>query len=286
MTGLSYLITGGGGMLATDLAVALTGRDVTSLSRAQLDITSVDAVRTALAGHDVIINAAAYTKVDDAETHEAEAAMVNAVGASNIARVAAENGAIVVQVSTDYVFSGDDVGPYDEDADTAPRSAYGRTKADGERRVLEAHPDGSFIVRTAWLYGEHGPNFAKTMLALGSRRPEVQVVTDQLGQPTWTRDLAHQIVRLLDSDAPFGIYHGTASGQASWFDFARAVFEFGGLDPDNVKPTTSAAFVRPAPRPGNSVLGHRAWTEAGLEPMRDWREAVSEGFSTGALARA
>ena len=284
--GASYLITGGGGMLATDLVTALAGRNVTSLSRAQLDITSVDAVRTALAGHDIIINAAAYTKVDDAEDHEAEAAMVNAVGASNIARVAAENGAIVVQVSTDYVFSGADAGPYDEDATTAPRSAYGRTKADGERRVLEAHPDGSFVVRTAWLYGEHGPNFAKTMLALGSRRPEVQVVTDQFGQPTWSLDLARQIVRLLDSDAPFGIYHGTASGEASWFDFARAVFEFGGLDPDNVKPTTSAQFVRPAPRPANSVLGHEAWTEAGIPPIRDWREALREAFATGALTSA
>jgi dTDP-4-dehydrorhamnose reductase len=191
-----------------------------------------------------------------------------------------------VQVSTDYVFSGADTGPYDEDAQTSPRSAYGRTKADGERRVLEAHPDGAFVVRTAWLYGQHGPNFAKTMLALGSRRPEVQVVTDQIGQPTWSLDLAHQIVRLLDSDAPFGIYHGTASGSASWFDFAKAVFEFAGLDPENVKPTTSAHFVRPAPRPSNSVLGHDAWTEAGLAPMRDWREALREAFSTGALATA
>lgn len=286
MSDLSYLVTGGGGMLGADLAVALAGRDVTILTRSQLDITSVDAVRSALAGVDVVINAAAYTKVDDAETHEAEAAMVNAVGAANIARVAAENGSIVVQVSTDYVFSGSDSGPYDEHHTTAPRSAYGRTKADGERRVLEANPESSFIVRTAWLYGEHGPNFAKTMLALGSRRPEVQVVIDQIGQPTWTLDLARQIVTLLDSDAPFGIYHGTASGQASWFDFARAVFEFGGLDPENVKPTDSAAFVRPAPRPANSVLGHNAWLDAGLEPMRDWKVALREAFDTGALARA
>src|SRR5690606_23622659 len=116
----------------------------------------------------------------------------------------------------------------------------------------DAHPDGSFVVRTAWLYGEHGPNFAKTMLALGSRRPEVQVVTDQIGQPTWSLDVAKQIVCLLDSDAPFGIYHATSSGQASWFDFAKAVFEFGGLDPAIVTPTTSASFVRPAHRPSNS----------------------------------
>ena len=283
MSELRYLITGAGGMLGIDLGVALAGRNVTALTRSQLDITSMDAVRSALAGHDVIINAAAYTKVDEAETHEAEAAMINAVGAANIARVAAENGSVVVQVSTDYVFSGSEAGPYDEDAPTAPRSAYGRTKADGERRVLDANPDASFIVRTAWLYGEHGPNFAKTMLALGSRRPEVSVVTDQIGQPTWTLDLAKQIVRLLDSDAPFGIYHGTATGAASWFDFAQGIFELGGLDPENVKPTTSAEFVRPAPRPANSVLGHDAWAEAGLAPMRDWREALVEAFDSGAL---
>lgn len=283
---MRYLITGGGGMLATDLARVLADRDATSLSRSDFDITRMDAVRAVVPDYDVIINTAAYTRVDEAETHEADAAMVNAVGAANIARVAAENGSIVVQVSTDYVFSGFDPDPYDETATTSPQSAYGRTKADGERRVLEAHPDGSFVVRTAWLYGEHGPSFAKTMLALGSRRPEVQVVTDQFGQPTWSFDLANQIVRLLDSDAPYGIYHGTSSGVASWFDFAKAVFELGGLDPENVKPTTSAHLVRPAPRPANSVLGHGAWAEAGIPPIRPWREALAAAFESGALASA
>jgi dTDP-4-dehydrorhamnose reductase len=286
MAEIKYLITGATGMLGRDIQASLAGREVTALSRSDLDITHVGDVRDALAGHDVIINTAAYTKVDDAEAHEADAAMVNAVGPSNLARVAAENGATLVQVSTDYVFSGADIGPYDEDAPTAPLSAYGRTKADGERRVLEANPDATFIVRTAWLYGEHGPNFVRTMLGLGQQRPEVGVVTDQIGQPTWTLDLAKQIVLLLDSDAPFGIYHGTASGQASWYDFAKAVFEFGGLDPAIVHPTDSSQFVRPAPRPSNSVLGHQAWAAAGLPEMRDWRVALREAFSTGAVAAA
>ena len=279
-----YLITGAGGMLGTDLRRALAGRDVTALDRASLDVSDLDAVRRAVEGIDVIINAAAYTKVDDAETHEAEAALVNAVGPGNLARAASETGARLVQVSTDYVFAGDDLRPYTEDAPTGPLSAYGRTKADGERRVLDTHPDGSFVVRTAWLYGEHGPNFARTMLALGSRRPEVSVVIDQIGQPTWTLDLARQIVVLLDSGAPAGIYHGTSSGAASWFDFAKAIFEFGGLDPANVLPTDSSSFVRPAPRPTNSVLGHDAWTRAGLAPIRHWREALQEAFETGALS--
>jgi dTDP-4-dehydrorhamnose reductase len=278
-----YLITGARGMLGTDLVASLAGRDVSALGRADLDVANTEAVRAAAEGFDVIINAAAFTKVDDAETREAEAALVNAVGASNLARAAAANDAILVQLSTDYVFDGTATSPYDEEAPTRPASAYGRTKADGERRALDIHPDGTFVVRTAWLYGQHGPNFARTMLALGGQRPEVSVVTDQIGQPTWTMDLARQIVTLLDSDAPFGIYHGTASGQASWFEFAREIFALGGLDPERVKPADSSSFVRPAKRPAYSVLGHSAWVEAGLTPMRDWRVALREAFATGAL---
>jgi dTDP-4-dehydrorhamnose reductase len=278
-----YLITGARGMLGTDLTAALAGRDVTALGRADLDIANADAVRAATAGFDVIINAAAYTKVDDAEAHESEAALVNALGASNIAHAAADSGALLVHVSTDYVFDGRATEPYGEGAPTKPASAYGRTKADGERRVLNAHADGTMLVRTAWLYGEHGPNFARTMLALGTQRPEVNVVTDQIGQPTWTLDVARQIVTLLDSDAPVGIYHATASGEASWFDFAREIFALGGLDPEKVRPVDSSLFVRPAPRPAYSVLGHDAWLDAGLAPMRDWRIALREAFATGAL---
>ncbi len=280
-----YLITGGRGMLGTDLSTVLADRDVTTLSRAELDISNASAVRDAVAGYDFVINTAAYTRVDDAESNEAEAALVNAVGPSNLAIATAEAGALLVHLSTDYVFDGTATTPYDEEAPTRPASAYGRTKADGERRALDANPDGTFIVRTAWLYGEHGGNFAKTMLALGSARPEVNVVADQVGQPTWTMDLAHQIVALMDSDAPAGIYHGTASGQASWFEFAQLVFELGGLDPAAVLPTDAASFVRPAPRPAYSVLGHDAWSEVGLSPMRDWRIALREAFDTGALKK-
>jgi dTDP-4-dehydrorhamnose reductase len=279
-----FLIAGARGMLGTDLVAALAGRDVTALGRAELDITDADAVHAAVEGFDVVINAAGYTRVDDAETHEAEAALANAVGASHVARAAAETGAILVHLSTDYVFDGKASTPYDEDAPTRPATAYGRTKADGERRVLDAHPDGTFLVRTAWLYGQHGPNFVRTMLALGSERPEVSVVADQIGQPTWTTDLAKQIVTLVDSDAPFGIYHGTASGEASWFDFAREIFALGGLDPSHVLPSDSASIVRPAQRPAYSVLGHDAWLDAGLAPMRDWRVALREAFASGAVS--
>jgi dTDP-4-dehydrorhamnose reductase len=281
---MRYLITGAAGMLGRDLQTALDGRDVTALARADLDITDLEAVRSAVAGHDAVINAAAYTMVDDAETHEDEAHSVNAIGAQNLAIASEETGARLVQVSTDYVFRGDAATPYAEDAPLDPISAYGRTKADGERLAAAAHPAGTYIVRGAWLYGEHGPNFAKTMLRLAASHDTVSVVTDQLGQPTWTGDLAAQIVQLLDSDAPSGAYHGTNSGQASWFEFTKAIFENAGLDPERVLPTDSSQFVRPAPRPAYSVLGHDAWASAGLEPMRDWKIALRAAFDAGVFA--
>jgi dTDP-4-dehydrorhamnose reductase len=278
-----YLITGAAGMLGQDLQKALAGRDVTALSRADLDVTDLDAVRAAVAGHDVVINASAYTKVDDAENHEADAHAVNAIGAQNLAIAASEIGAKLVQVSTDYVFDGSATSPYDEATPLNPISAYGRTKAEGERLALAANPDHTYIVRTAWLYGAGGPNFVKTMLRLAASHDTVSVVTDQLGQPTWTGDLARQIVELLDAGAAPGVYHATNSGEASWYDFAREIFQVVGLDPERVKRTTSSEFVRPAPRPDYSVLGHDAWALAGISPMRNWRAALSAAHSAGVL---
>ncbi|MFC6354787.1 dTDP-4-dehydrorhamnose reductase [Luethyella okanaganae] len=278
-----YLITGASGMLGRDLQHALAGRHVTSLGRADLDVTDADAVRSATAGHDVIINAAAYTRVDDAETHEDEAFAVNATGARNLARAVAENAARLVQISTDYVFDGSAREPYPEDTPYTPISAYGRTKAEGERLALLEHPDGTYVVRTAWTYGAYASNFAKTMLKLAKSKDSWGVVDDQIGQPTWTGDLARQIVMLIDAGAPTGIYHGTNSGHASWFDFARAVLDVSGLDQERITRTDSSQFIRPAARPAYSVLGHEAWRTAGLAPMRDWREALDEAARTGAL---
>lgn len=280
------LITGANGMLGRDLQSALAGREFTALGRADLDVTDSAAVAAAVRGHDVVINCAAYTKVDDAETHEDDAYAVNATGAGNLAASAAAAGARIVQVSTDYVFDGHATAPYAEGTPRAPISAYGRTKAGGEESVLERNPGGAYIVRTAWLYGQHGPNFAKTMLTLAASRETWSVVDDQLGQPTWTADLAAQIVALVDADAPAGIYHGTNSGAATWFEFARAVLEESGLDPERITPTDSSAFVRPAPRPAFSVLGHDAWAAAGLAEMRPWREALADAVRHGVLASA
>ncbi|MDM7888832.1 dTDP-4-dehydrorhamnose reductase [Curtobacterium sp. RHCJP20] len=280
---IRYLITGAAGMLGQDLQQALAGRDVTALSRAELDITDPEAVTAAVAGHDVVINTAAYTKVDDAESDEAAAHAVNARGPEVLATATVAAGARLVHVSTDYVFDGNGTSPYAEDEPTDPIGAYGRTKAAGEAAVRRIAPDSSYIVRTAWLYGAGGPNFAKTMIRLAGSHDTVSVVTDQVGQPTWTGDLARQIVAMLDADAPAGTYHGTNAGQGSWLDFTKAIYTEVGLDPERVLPTDSSAFVRPAPRPAYSVLGHDAWLRAGIAPMRDWREALHAAAEAGVL---
>lgn len=279
-----YLIAGAAGMLGQDLQRALSGRDVTALTRADLDVTDRDAALAAVAGHDVVINASAYTKVDDAETHEDDAYAINALGTENLVVAAAAAGARFVTVSTDYVFDGHATTPYAEDTPRDPINAYGRTKAAGEELALAAHPDGTYVVRTAWLYGAGGANFAKTMVKLAASHETVSVVADQLGQPTWTGDLAARIVALLDADAPAGVYHGTNAGETTWYGFARAVFAQAGLDPERVKPTDSATFVRPAPRPSYSVLGHDGWARAGLSPMRPWEDALAAATAEGLFA--
>jgi dTDP-4-dehydrorhamnose reductase len=159
--------------------------------------------------------------------------------------------------------------------------AYGRTKAAGEELILEVYPEGSAIVRTAWLYGQHGPNFVSTMLRLAAERETLTVVNDQQGQPTWTMDLARKIIELIDFGTPSGIFHATSSGATTWFDFAREIFTLSGLDPQRVQPTDSASFVRPAPRPAYSVLGHEGWDTVGLAPIRDWRVALTEALESG-----
>lgn len=267
-----WVVVGVGGMLGHDMIAALerAGAEVVGLQRADLDVTDAEAAHRALAGAAVVVNCAAWTAVDDAEAHEPEAFAVNAVGAAHLARAAHAAGARFVHVSTDYVFDGEAGEPYAEDAPLAPRSAYGRTKAAGEWAVRAEAPD-HLVVRTAWLYGAHGGCFPKTMARLAGERDRLTVVDDQVGQPTWTRDLADLIVRLVEADAPAGTYHGTSSGQTSWFGFARRVVTSAGL-PTPVEPTTSDTFPRPASRPAYSVLGHDALRAAGVEPIGHWAE--------------
>jgi len=277
-----WLVTGAGGQLGLDLQVALAlagvdDRSVTGLQRADLDVTDADAVRDAVRGHDIVVNCAAYTKVDDAESHEAQAFSVNAVGAANVSAACRETGARLVHVSTDYVFAGDAEEPYAEDAPLAPRSAYGRTKAAGEWAV-QAHCPQSWIVRTAWLYGAGGPNFVRTMVRLAAERDTLSVVDDQRGQPTWTMDVAEAILRLVGESAPFGVWHATSQGETTWHGLTRAIFAELGLDPQRVQPTTTDAFPRPAPRPAYSVLGHDAWRMARIAPLPHWQESLAKAL--------
>jgi len=296
-----WLVVGAKGMLGTDLLAELApsapddsapddsapddsgfggssaAHEVTAVDRDEIDIRDPDACMAMVAGHDFVVNVAAWTAVDEAETHESAAFAVNAVGAANLARACSAARAQMVQVSTDYVFAGDATTPYPEDAPLAPRSAYGRTKGAGEWAVQALCPQ-SWIVRTAWLYGAHGPNFVKTMARLAAERDTVTVVDDQSGQPTWTVDLAGAIVRLVEAGAPFGTYHGTSAGETTWFGFAQAIFAELGLDSTRVLPTTTDAFPRPAPRPAYSVLGHEAWRGAALDPLPSWRKSLTQAL--------
>jgi dTDP-4-dehydrorhamnose reductase/4-ketoreductase len=282
---MRWLITGAGGMLGHDVVEELTrrGEEVVGLDRAALDITRPGTVDTAVRDHrpDLVVNCAAYTAVDDAESDEARALEINGEGPRLLARACAAHGARMIHVSTDYVFAGEArTTPYPEDHPTGPRTAYGRTKLAGEQAVLEELPGASAIVRTAWLYGVHGANFVRTMIGLEARRDTVDVVDDQRGQPTWSADVAERIADLgvrLGPDA-HGVFHATNSGEATWYELAREVFALVGADPDRVRPTSSAAFPRPAPRPAYSALAHRRWQEIGLPLPRDWRSALHEAL--------
>lgn len=281
-----WLVTGAAGMLAQDLLAELetAGERVTGLDRRALDITDPAAVAAAIAAHRpaVLVNCAAWNAVDDAEAQEAGAFAVNATGPRVLAEACAESGTVLLHVSTDYVFSGDARAPYPEDAPVDPASAYGRSKAAGERAVLQTLPDTGYVVRTAWLYGAGGPNFVRTMIRLEGVKDTLDVVNDQRGQPTWTADLAARLRELgaaaLAGTAPAGVYHGTSSGETTWFELTREIFRSLGADPERVRPTTSEKFARPAPRPAYSVLGHDGWRAAGLTPLRSWKDAFAEAF--------
>jgi dTDP-4-dehydrorhamnose reductase len=280
-------------MLGRDLVEVLAARPdvkLTALDRAALDVTDGAAVTDAVAGHDVVVNAAAWTDVDGAETDEAAATAVNGDAVAHLARACAAGGARLLHVSTDYVFGGfsDAAEPYPEDAPPAPLNAYGRGKLVGETAVRTLAPSVGYVVRTAWLYGEHGRNFVTTVLRLAGERETLDVVDDQVGQPTWSLALARRLSTLGDAAlagrAAPGPYHATASGQTSWYGLARAVFAEAGLDPDRVRPTTSEAYPRPARRAAFSVLRDTRFAALGLPPMTHWRAMLTDAF--GRLLRS
>ncbi len=284
-----WLVTGARGQLGTELQAVLAGEQVRAVGRPELDVTDATALQAAVEEYrpEVIVNAAAYTAVDAAESNEQLAYRSNASAPAILASAAGRVGARLIHVSTDYVFAGNGERPYEPSDEPDPRSAYGRTKLAGELAVRELLPAASYVVRTAWVYGAGGANFVKTMARLERERETVSVVDDQRGSPTWAADLARALVELARSSAPAGVYHCTNSGDTTWCGFARAIFEELGADPDRVLPATTDAFPRPAPRPAYSVLSSRAWTAAGLTPLPGWRDALARAFAeSGAALRA
>jgi dTDP-4-dehydrorhamnose reductase len=281
---MRILITGAAGMLGHDVrrATEAAGHEALALSRAQLDVADPGSVSAAIAGTapDAVINCAAWTDVDGAEARFADALAVNGAGAGNVARAAAAAGAWMVHVSSDYVFDGAKATPYVESDATAPLSAYGRSKLQGELDVVEGagrgrvrEADGYTIVRSSWLFGAHGPCFPRTILRLARERDQLNVVSDQIGCPTFTGHLAPALVRVASDRRP-GRFHVAGSGYCSWFEFATEIVAAAGAECE-VRPITTEQYPLPAPRPAYSVLS----SERDAPLLPDWRTGLSDFMS-------
>lgn len=275
---MKWAITGGSGQLGRSLARVLDDRGFSyiSWSKKDLDITDNSATKVIeQANPKVLINCAAWTNVDGAEDDFEGALRVNQIGAQNCAISAKELGIPLFHISTDYVFSGSAKHPWQVSDETYPTSKYGLSKLLGEKSIREIFPEQSRIMRTAWLYGPYGKNFAKTIIKKAlTTKDEIKVVNDQKGQPTSTLDLADQIVVSAQNNMKPGVYHATNSGEATWWEFARTLVELSGENSNRVIPVTSDQFPSKTKRPEFSVLDHSQWQGSGVEPMRSWQQAL------------
>jgi dTDP-4-dehydrorhamnose reductase len=282
-----WLVVGANGQLGRCITELLESQSVefVALGHQQLDITDSAAVEKVFKElkPTIVLNAAAWTAVDDAEEHEDEALRVNAQGPANLASSAAHIDARLIHVSTDYVFDGQSNVPHRVDSPTDPQNAYGRTKLAGEKAVLEM-AGNNCVVRTAWLYSEHGKSFAKTMAARALRGETVFVVNDQIGQPTAAHDLAQLIFEISQLDQMPSVVHGTNSDEATWFQFAQEIYSVLGADRDLVSPVDTSAFPTVAKRPAYSVLSHDDFSSWGLQPMQDWKTGLSDSIGRIRLA--
>ncbi|RUT30603.1 dTDP-4-dehydrorhamnose reductase [Paenibacillus zeisoli] len=272
------LITGAQGQVGRELQHVFAGKgyEVHGLGQSELDITDTEQCFQVFwrLKPDVVIHAAAYTNVDRAESEPDLAYQVNTYGTRNIAAAAECIQSKLIYISTDYVFDGGTgQEPFDEFHPTKPINVYGYSKLEGEKFVRQLH-SRFFIVRTSWVYGHHGGNFVRTMLELASKQENISVVNDQIGCPTYTRDLAHKLEELASS-SKYGTYHVSGAGSCSWYDFACSIFELAGLKM-TVMPVSTSEFPRPARRPAYSVLKPQALRLNGFSPMRDWKEALAD----------
>lgn len=277
-----WAILGGQGQLGLCFRDVLSELSIENkiFSRSEIDITKLSNINDGLANYRpaVIVNCAAWTAVDNAEDNEDAAFLINAEGARNVALAARHTGAKLVHISTDYVFPGNEAGARDEYAATGPASVYGASKLAGEQAVTSEYCDNSLIVRTAWLYSKYGANFVKTMVRKALTNSEVRVVDDQLGQPTLASDLARHIADLVHHDDATGIFHGTNSGSATWYDLTIAIYEALGVPTSLVSQVASSAYPTKARRPSNSVLGHLHTISLGINEMRPWSDALLESL--------
>jgi dTDP-4-dehydrorhamnose reductase len=258
------------------------GRNVLALTSAEWDITDPAEAERFIQSGDVVVNCAAYTKVDAAEEDQERAHAVNTLGPQNVAHACARASAELIHISTDYVFSGSQRSPYEIDDETGPLSVYARTKLAGELVVLAAMPD-AHIVRTAWVYeGGDGSDFAAVMRRLAAGEGPVDVVADQISSPTYVGDLVGALLEIADGAIREPLLHAANVGEASRFDQARAVFEAVGADPERVRPVGTDAHPRPAPRPPYSALSSRQSADAGLTPLRPWRDALAAALAPSA----
>ncbi len=276
---MTIVVTGSRGMLGTDIMQMLSsGHDVIGWDLHNCNILEADQVdrMVSAARPDVIIHAAAYTNVDLAESEPEAAARLNVAGTENIARAARKHRCRIMHISTDYVFDGTQATPYREDDPTCPAGIYGKTKLQGELAVQQIMEPGDWsIVRIAWLYGKHGKNFVSTMLRLARTQDTLRVVYDQIGSPTYTKDVVRGLSALLENNAA-GIFHLTNSGQCNWYEFTQTILSSVGISGVTVQPITAAEFGLPAPRPAYSVLDTTKFTTLTGQHPRHWEQGLQE----------
>lgn len=277
------LLLGGGGMLGRDLGheFLLAGADVITVDRSVCDIRNEENVCRLIGDirPSTVINCAAYTNVDGAETHRDEAFAVNAIGAANVAKAAETVGARCLYISTDYVFDGTANKPYQIDSATDPVNVYGASKLEGERLTMEQCNQAT-VLRTSWLYGKHGKNFVETMLSLARQKRDLRVINDQVGSPTYTVHLSRLVLEWAGNPVR-GILHGTGQGACTWYEFAQTIFDLSGTHPPSLTPVDTAAFPTAARRPGYSVLDHGSLTDAGYQLLPPWQDGLKAYLAPG-----
>ena len=280
---MTWVILGANGQLGKELHVLLknSNQDVIGVTRNEIDLEKPEEIAQKLSKFkpSILINAAAYTQVDKAEEEIEKANIINGLAVGKIGKFASENNISLVHISTDYVFDGNSKIAYKETDLPNPQSAYVKSKLLGENELLKNNPN-AYILRTAWVYGEYGNNFPKIIAKKLKNGENLEVVNDQIGSPTWTKDLSKAIIEIVNKQPETGIYHVTNTDKCSWFEFAQEICKSLNIDIKKIEETTSEKFIRPAKRPKFSVLANEKWIKAGLNPLQNWKSAWKEAATS------